>query len=145
MTIACAGLVQQARGATYLLDDSATHVMTPNAQMEWRSTAPGRSPDNDVETWVRVNIRIDTRPWIGHSGRVYMVLEQDAGPRLTVEWQTQGRLLDGRLVSGERALVFAGAITQPMLEDWLLLHLRTDGRWMSNSRRLQFHFELTTD
>ena len=64
---------------------------------------------------------------------------------MTAEWQTQGKLLAGRLVSGERGLVYAGPITQPLLEDQMLVYLRTDGRWMSNSRRLAFHFELDTD
>jgi hypothetical protein len=131
--------------ATYRLDDSASHAVPPNVQMQWRSALPGLNNDNDVEAQIRVNIRVDTRLWVGRTGRIYMVLPQDAGPRIVAQWQTQGRLLPGRLVSGERALVFAGPITQPMLDDQMLVHLRTDGRWQSQSRRLNFHFELDTD
>ena len=131
--------------ATHRLDDSASQVISPNARMEWRSLAPGRAADHDVEALIRVNIRIDTRAWVGRAGRIYMVLPQDDGPRMTAQWQTQGKLLAGRLVSGERGLVYAGPITQPLLEDQMLVYLRTDGRWMSNSRRLAFHFELDTD
>jgi hypothetical protein len=74
-----------------------------------------------------------------------MVLAQDDGPRMAAQWQTQGRLLGGRLTSGERGLVYAGTITQPMLEDQMVVYLRSDGRWMSDSRRLDFHFELDAD
>lgn len=134
-----------AAAATYRLDDAASHAVPPNVQMQWRSALPGRNNDNDVETQIRVNIRIDTRAWVGRAGRIYMVLPQDGGPRITAQWQTQGRLMAGRLVSGERALVYAGPITQPQLDDQMLVHLRTDGRWQSQSRRLNFHFELDTD
>ena len=109
--------------ATHRLDDSASQVISPNARMEWRSLAPGRAADHEF----------DDRLLFG------------AGPRMTAQWQTQGKLLAGRLVSGERGLVYAGPITQPLLEDQMLVYLRTDGRWMSNSRRLAFHFELDTD
>ena len=125
--------------ATHRLDDSASQVISPNARMEWRSLAPGRAADHDVEALIRVNIRIDTRAWVGRAGRIYMVLPQDDGPRMTAQWQTQGKLLAGRLVSGERGLVYAGPITQPLLEDQMLVYLRTDGRWMSNSKRLAYH------
>ena len=138
-------LLPPAGAATHRLDDSASQVISPNARMEWRSLAPGRAADHDVEALIRVNIRIDTRAWVGRTGRIYMVLPQDGGPRMTAQWQTQGKLLVGRLVSGERGLVYAGPITQPLLEDQMLVYLRTDGRWMSNSRRLDFHFELDTD
>ncbi|MEY4884153.1 MAG: hypothetical protein RIS34_2007 [Pseudomonadota bacterium] len=138
-------LLSPALAATHLLDDSASHVMPPNVQMAWHSPAPGRAADHDVETRVTVNVRIDTRAWVGRIGRIYMVLPQDSGPPMMAQWQTQGRLLPGRLVSGERGLVYSGLITQATLDDQIQVHLRTDGRWTSNSRRLNFHFELDTD
>ena len=72
-----------------------------------------------------------------------------AGPNslatLEASWTTQGRLLAGRLVTGERTLVWAGAIASDTLEDQLLVRLRTASDWSGSSRRLNFHFELDTD
>jgi hypothetical protein len=94
---------------------------------------------------VTVNIRIDTRDWIGRSGRVYMVLPRDEASSIEAVWTTQGRLQAGRLVSGERALVFAGTIPGATLEDQMRVRLRSNADWTSNNRRLNFHFELDTN
>lgn len=127
---------------TFRLDDSASQVFPPSAHWEW---APGslRTGINTVHMNVRVEVRIDTRAWAGRQGRVYMVLPVDAGGPVTAEWQSHGRLLGGRLVSGERTLVFSGAIPGPFLEDTFRVHLTTDARQMSTeTQRVAFHFEL---
>lgn len=132
-----AGLAETVR-----LDDSATQVIPPNAYWEW---APGslRQGINIVHMNIRVEARIDTRAWAGRQGRIYLVLPVDSGGAVTAEWTTQGRLLGGRLVSGERALVYSGVIPGPVLEDSLRVHLSTDVRRMdTETQRLAFHFEL---
>jgi hypothetical protein len=94
---------------------------------------------------IRVEARIDTRPFAGRQGRVYLVLPVDAGGPVTAQWQSHGRLLGGRLVSGERALVYTGVMPATYLEDTLRMHLATDVRQMSTeTQRLAFHFELDT-
>jgi hypothetical protein len=98
-----------------------------------------------MEAWVRVNIHIDTQDWVGRSGRVYMVLPRDETSTLEAVWTTDGKLLAGRLVSGERALVYAGNITSNALRDQMLVRLRSGPDWQSNSRRLNFHFEIDVD
>ena len=60
-------------------------------------------------------------------------------------WTTQGRLQPGRLVSGERTLVYAGQLPGATLEDQLQVRLRSGPDWQSSSRRLNFHFELDVD
>jgi hypothetical protein len=128
----------------FRLDDSQSHTVPPTVQMEWRAIAPGQ-PDTGMEAWVRVNVRIATREWVGRSGRIYMVLPRDQASTIEVSWTTQGRLLPGRLVSGERALVHAGLIASETLEDQLLVRLRSAADWNGPSRRLNVHFELDTD
>ncbi|MBD3893141.1 hypothetical protein [Hydrogenophaga sp.] len=127
------------------LDDSLTHTVPPQVQMQWRSAAHG-APQAGMEAWLHVNVHIDTRDWIGRSARIYLVLARDQ-PLSSMEavWTTQGRLLAGRLVAGERALVFAGPITSAALQDQLQLRLRSEADWQSPSRRLDFHFELDAD
>ena len=145
---AAALLLALAAGAasaeTHRLDDSLSHTVPPTAQMQWRPQTRS-DVDGGMEAWVRVNIRIDTQAWIGRSGRVYMVLPRDETSTLEAVWTTDGKLLAGRLVSGERALVYAGNITSNALRDQMLVRLRSGPDWQSNSRRLNFHFEIDVD
>ena len=127
------------------LDDSLSYTVPPNVQMQWLPIRSGQAYAGGMEAWVRVNIRIDTRSWVGRSGRIYMVLPRDQASDVEATWSSQGRLQPGRLLSGERALVFAGAITGATLEDQLQVRLRSNADWQSNSRRLNFHFELDVD
>lgn len=126
------------------LDDSLSHTVPPSVQMQWRPLVRGQG-DTGMEAWVRVNVRIATSAWQGRSGRVYMVLPRDETSTMEAEWTTQGRLLAGRLSSGERALVFAGIIPGATLEDQLLVRLRSGADWQQNTRRLNFHFEFDAD
>ncbi|MDR7095261.1 hypothetical protein [Hydrogenophaga laconesensis] len=127
------------------LDDSLSHTVPPNVQMQWLPLKSGQPYAGGMEARLRVNIRIDTRDWVGRSGRIYMVLPRDEASSIEAAWTTQGRLQAGRLLSGERALVYAGRINTPTLEDQLLVRLRSNADWQSNSRRLNFHFELDAD
>ena len=129
-------------GASYRLDDTASQVLPPSAHWEW---APGslRTGINTVSMKVRVNVRINTAAWAGRQGQIYMVLPVDSGGQVTAEWRSQGRLLGGRMVSGERALVFSGTVPGPSLEDTLEVRLSTDARQMTtDTQRVAFHFEL---
>lgn len=127
------------------LDDSLSHTVPPNVQMQWREVPAGQPGAGGMEAWLRVNVRIDTREWMGRSGRVYMVLARDQSSNIEAVWTTQGRLQPGRLVSGERALVHAGRLAGATLEDQLQVRLRSGPDWVSNSRRLNFYFEFDAD
>jgi hypothetical protein len=127
------------------LDDSMSHTVPPNVQMQWLPLARGQANAAGMEAWVTVNIRIDTVDWIGRSGRVYMVLPRDEVSSIEAVWTTQGRLQPGRLVSGERTLVYAGTIRGATLEDQFQVRLRSQADWQSQTRRLNFHFELDAD
>ena len=126
------------------LDDSLSYTVPANAQMQWRPQT-GIEPDAGVEAWVRVNIRIDTAKWAGRSGRIYMVLPRDQASTMEAEWTANGPLRAGQLVSGERALVFAGRIPGATLQDQIQVRLRSAPDWQSTSRRLNFYFELDVD
>lgn len=123
------------------LDDSLTHTIPPNVQMHWRAMPPSAGPAGSMEAWVRVHVRVDTTAWSGRSGRVYMALARDSASVVEASWTSQGRLLAGRVLSGERALVYAGVLP-PTLEDQFMVRLRASPDWDASVRRLQFHFEL---
>lgn len=129
---------------THRLDDSLSHTVPPTAQMRWLPQSPG-DRDGGMEAWVRVNVHIDTRDWIGRSGRIYMVLPRDETSTIEAVWTTEGRLLPGRLVSGERSLVYAGTLQSASLTDQMVVRLRSGPDWRSASRQLNFHFELDLD
>ena len=140
----CMLLAGQAWANPHRLDDSQSQVVPPHVKMQWRSIAPGQG-DTGMEAWVRVNLRIATGAWLGRSGRIYMVLPRDQSATLEAQWTTQGRLLAGRLITGERTLVWAGVIASDTLEDQLLVRLRAPSDWGDSSRRLNFYFELHTN
>ena len=140
--MACMLMTATAGANPHRLDDSLSHTVPPNVQMQWLPLKSGQAFAGGMEAWVRVNIRIDTRDWMGRSGRIYMVLPRDQASDIEAVWTTQGRLQAGRLVSGERTLVFAGTIPAATLEDQIHVRLRSNADWTSSSRRLNFHFEL---
>lgn len=134
-----------ARATGVRLDDALTHVVPPNARMEWLPLTSGASEnDTAMEAWVRVNVRIDTRAWMGRQGRIYLVLPRDEASTMQAAWTGTGRLQDGTVRSGERALVFAGEVPGPQLEDQWQMRLRSPADWSAPNRRLQFHFEIET-
>ncbi|MES2842271.1 MAG: hypothetical protein V4794_18495 [Pseudomonadota bacterium] len=143
--VVCTFMTATAWANPHRLDDSLSHTVPPNVQMQWLPLTPGQSFAGGMEAWLRVNIRIDTRDWVGRSGRIYMVLSRDQSSNVEAVWTSQGRLQPGRLVSGERTLVFAGTIPGATLEDQMQVRLRSNADWQSNSRRLNFHFELDVD
>lgn len=145
--LALAGLLLAglAHANPHRLDDSGSHTVPPQAQMQWRPLSARGGNDPGMEAWLRVNLRIATADWAGRSGRLYMVLPRDESSTVEAVWTTQGRLLPGRLVSGERALVYAGVLPGPQLEEQLAVRLRTGSDWQGSNRRLNFHFEFDAD
>lgn len=128
---------------TVRLDDALTHTVPANVQMQWRPFVRGER-DAGMEAWVRVNVRIDTREWVGRSGQVYLVLDRDDTSAIEAEWTTEGHLLPGHLRSSQRALVYSGTLSTATLEDQFVMRLRSLSDWRGNTRRLQFHFEFDT-
>lgn len=134
-----------ADAATYRVDEVGTFPQESTAPMRWRQVAPSRGGDNAIEGSTTINVRLNLAPWLNRNGRLFLVLPQQPLVEVRASWTTQGRLLPGRLKSGERQLVYTGPITTPVLEDTLVLSLETDGTRLSSALRLQFHFEIDVD
>lgn len=120
------------------IDDSASQVLSGLVRMKWEDPAPGRS--DMLVGQVTVLVRLDTAPLQGRSGRIYHVLGRQASP-VEASWTARGPLLPGTVRDGERTLIYAGAITTPMIEDTFVLTLRADGNLLSRPEQLEFHFE----
>jgi hypothetical protein len=134
-----------ASAATFRVDDSATLPSESATAMKWRSLAPSRAAGNAVEGSSVLTVRLNTAPWLNRSGRIYMALPEQPIGQVTAEWSTQGRLLPGQLLSGNRTLVYSGPIRAALLEDTIVLKLTADGRRLIAPQRLQFYFEIDVD
>jgi hypothetical protein len=127
--------------ATVILDDSQSQVLQPQLPLQWRSISPSQG-DHQVIGSTRVQIRLNTQEWQGKTGRIFMALPAQPGIVVRAQWQTQGVLLPGQLQSGSRTQVWAGTITQSMIEDVMNVTITTDGRNLQAHQLLRFHFEL---
>lgn len=138
--------VELPSAATYIVDDSSTIPFEAQAPMRWRNTTgASRQMSNEIEGGATVNIRLNLQPWLNRNGRIYLALPQQPVGVVNVEWATQGRMLPGKLQSGERTLVYAGPIRTTFLEDSFTVRVVADGRRVNASQRLQFHFEIDVD
>ena len=132
--------------ATYIVDDSTTIPFETNVSTRWRDGMNGsRRMSNDIEGGATVTIRLNLQPWLNRNGRIYLALPQQPVGVVNVEWGTQGRMLPGKLQSGERTLVYAGPVRTNFLEDNFTVRVVADGRRVVATQRLQFHFEIDVD
>ncbi len=134
-------MINSSHAATVLLDDSQSQVLQPQLSLQWRSISPAKG-DHQVIGSTRVQIRLNTQAYLGQTGRIFMALPAQPGAMVSVQWQTQGKFINGQLLSGSRALVWQGKVSEAMLEDVLSISLQTDGRSLHASQALRFHFEL---
>ena len=134
-----------ANAATFRVDDSLTLPNETSTPMKWRSLAPNRAVGHAVEGQSVITIRLNTAPWLNKVGKIYMGLPEQPIGQVSAEWSTQGKLLAGQLVSGNRTLVYAGPIRANLIEDTIVLRLQADGRRLSAPQRLQFYFEIDVD
>lgn len=127
--------------ATFPVDDSRSTVLDANIPMQWRSLSPARG-DHQVQGVTRVQIKLDTRNWVGQFGRIYMALPVQPSGVVQANWRTQGPLLSGQLNSGQRGLIWSGVIPAASLDDVLTVSILTDGRLLSTTQLLRFTFEI---
>lgn len=144
LLLALAAASMPAPAATHRVDDSGSQVMNPNVQMRWDASLPGLQ-GRGMAGALEVALRLDVAAWRGRNGRVYMRLPASPSGPLQVAWTTQGELLPGRLVAGERALVYAGPIARDALRDRLRLSVQADGQRMERAETLNFSFEIDLD
>ncbi len=132
------------RAATYRVDDSAT-IPPESSALRWRQFAPSRGGDNTVEGATTVQVRLNLAPWLKRNGRLFLVLPEQPPGRSACAGRPRGGCCRGNSLSGQRALVYAGPITTPMLDETLMLRIETDGTRLNSTYRLNFHFEIDVD
>lgn len=131
-------------GQVFRVDDSGTVVVDPVLEMQWQP--PGRTGTTSlVSASTRVSVQLNLASWVGRSGRIYMTLPRSAGPTVRATWSTGGTLLSGTLVSGDRALVYAGPVSSPLLRDLIDIEMEADGARLAQPEALAFGFEIEID
>lgn len=136
--------VSNQRVGTAVVDDSATVVLDSTPLMTWRSVTP-KNRDNAIVGRTRVNVRLATTPWLGRSGKIYMVLPAESTGTVKIAWRSHGVLQDGQLTPGGRTLVFNGTIRERRMEDVLDVQIEADGMRLSSAQQLRFHFEIDVE
>jgi hypothetical protein len=136
-----------AAAATYVVDDTSSIPYETSVSTRWRDSATtgGRQMSHEIEGAATVTMRLNLGPWQNRNGRVYLALPQQPVGVVNVEWSTQGRMLPGKLQSGQRTLVYAGPIRSAVLEDTFVVRVVADGRRVNAAQKLKFHFEIDVD
>lgn len=127
-----------------IVDDSATVVLDATPLMSWRTVTP-KGRDNAIVGRTRVNARLTTTPWLGKTGKIYMVLPADTTGSARITWRGHGMLMDGQLMPGGRALVYSGLIREKRMEDVLDVQIEADGVRLRDTQQLRFHFEIDVE
>ena len=137
---------ESALAATYRVDDSATIPQDGSVTLRWSRPGPRtRAAMSEIQGSTMVQVRLNLKPWVNRTARLYIVLPEQPATPVSASWTTQGRLLAGQVVPGQRTLVYSGSITQDRLDETLALQIRADGTRMTASQRLNFHFEIDVD
>jgi len=131
-----------AGAATLPIDDTGTVTMQPTMNVRWQELSPRLRNGSLMEGALQVRVRLNVKPWVGRSGKIYMVLPAQLPGDITAAWTTTGRLLPGRVQSGNRTLVYSGTINSAVMEDTLMLSLTVDGQRMLQTYNLLFRFEI---
>lgn len=133
------------RSSALQVDDSGTVVLDPVLEMKWQG-AGGEMPATAlVSGSTRVSLQLNLAAWSGRSGRIYMTLPRTSGPTVRATWRAGGTLLSGSLISGDRAVVYAGRINGPVLRDVIDIKLEADGARLVEPEVLAFSFEIEID
>ena len=130
------------RGTVSRVDDSGTVVLDPVLEMQWQ--APGRENIGSplVSGSTRVSVQLNVLPWSGRNGRIYMSLPRTSGPTVRAHWHSGGTLLAGSLISGDRAIVYAGPINGSLLRDVIDIVIEADSARLIQPEVLAFAFEI---
>lgn len=140
LSIICSAPV---RAKTSTIDDSGTQALEPAVSMRWKTATPGRArADNFMVGTTTIRARLNVLPWLHRSGRIYLNLPaQQPGP-FTANWTTQGRFLPGQVQSGNRALLYSGPITAPVMEEVMSFQFNMNAALLGRPFPISLRFEI---
>jgi len=136
------------------LDDSLSPRQQLDLDLIWKQQYPTGQLDkrelNALTAHARhVEIRLNTADYVGKSGKIFLSLPiairgtGDASA-LRMSWTTNGVFSGGAVSAGNRAKLFEGEITEPVMSDVFDFTFVIDAREVYNDLRFQPVFEIET-
>ena len=132
-----------AAAATFPVDDSGTQVLSPMVKMQWEEPIPSRDrvPSTTIVGQFSVRLRLNTQPWAGKVGKIFITLNTPPSGPVRSNFRAQNQLLDGSVQSGQRTLVYSGIIPR-LIEEPMVFDVMADGNRVVRPEQLDFSFEI---
>lgn len=136
------------------LDDSLSTQQQFDLDLNWKQQ---RNTENLNERELnaltarahRVEIRLNTKPYIGKRGKIFISLPIDIrgtgdSTALRMSWATNGVFSNGSITAGNRAKLFEGEISDTVMGDVFDITFDIDARQVYNNLRFQPVFDIET-
>jgi len=136
------------------LDDSLSTQQQFDLDLNWKQQ---RNTENLNERELnalsarapRVEIRLNTKPYVGQRGKIFISLPIDIrgtgdSSALRMSWTTNGVFSSGSVTAGNRAKLFEGEITEAVMDDVFDITFDIDARQVYNNLRFQPVFDIET-
>ena len=136
------------------LDDSLSTQQQFDLDLNWKQQ---RNTENLNERELnalsarahRVEIRLNTKPYIGKRGKIFISLPIDIrgtgdSTALRMSWTTNGVFSNGSITAGNRAKLFEGEISDAVMGDVFDITFDIDARQVYNNLRFQPVFDIET-
>jgi hypothetical protein len=147
--LACAGTAL----ASTRLDDSLSPRQRVQTTAQWLHDGTGSWNEDQVNALVArvsaMEFRLRTAPYVGKNAAIYLTVAQHVTgltvpAAMRVEWTTRGVFGPGSVVPGNRALVWRGKITEPVMSDYFDFTIYFDARNWERGIEFDPVFEIDT-
>ena len=129
------------------LDDSLSPQQQFDVELVWKEQHNTENLDrrelNALIAQARhVEIRLNTAPYVGQRGRIYITLPLNIrgtadSSALRMSWTTNGLFSNGSLTAGNRVRLFEGEITERVMTDVFDITFEIDARQVYNNLRFE--------
>lgn len=136
------------------LDDSLSTQQQFDLDLNWKQQ---RNTENLNERELnalsararRVEIRLNTKPYAGMRGKIFIRLPIDIrgtgdSTALRMSWKTNGVFSSGSVTAGNRTKLFEGEIPDAVMDDVFDITFEIDARQVYNNLRFQPVFDIET-
>ena len=136
------------------LDDSLSPQQQLDINLDWKDQYSAEDLDTrELNALVAraqdVEVRLNTAPYVGQRGRIYITLPLSIrgtadSSALRMSWTTNGLFASGSLTAGNRVKLFEGEITDRVMTDIFDITFKIDARQVINNLRLEPVYDIET-
>lgn len=129
------------------LDDSLSPRQQLDINLDWKDQYSTEDLDaRELNALVAraqdVEVRLNTSPYVGQRGRIYITLPLNIrgtadSSALRMSWTTNGLFSNGSLTAGNRVRLFEGEITERVMTDVFDITFEIDARQVYNNLRFE--------